>query len=171
MFFLKEEERTITLHPSFFGPNIQRYLTDQLLNDVEGTLQGDYFVVCVLDPHEYSEGKIVPGSAFAEFKVHYRAIVWKPFKGEIVDAQVSAVQASGFFVQIGPMQAFIGRAQIPADIKYDAQATPPQWTDHADQIIENGTQIRLRIKGIRTEMGSLFAIGGIREDYLGVIDA
>lgn len=33
-----------------------------------GTLQGDYFVVCVLDPHEYSEGKIVPGSAFAEFK-------------------------------------------------------------------------------------------------------
>lgn len=36
MFFLKEEERTITLHPSFFGPNIQRYLTDQLLNDVEG---------------------------------------------------------------------------------------------------------------------------------------
>lgn len=34
-----------------------------------GTLQGDYFVVCVLDPHEFSEGKIVPGSAFAEFRV------------------------------------------------------------------------------------------------------
>ena len=84
MFFLKEEERTITLHPSFFGPNIQRYLDDQLLSDVEGTVQGDYFVVCVLEPHDYSEGKIVPGSAFAEFKVHYRAVVWKPFKGEVV---------------------------------------------------------------------------------------
>jgi hypothetical protein len=36
---------------------------------VLGTLQGDYFVVCVLDPHEFSEGKIVPGSAFAEFRV------------------------------------------------------------------------------------------------------
>jgi DNA-directed RNA polymerase II subunit RPB7 len=84
MFFLKEEERTITLHPSFFGPNIQRYLDDQLLSDVEGTVQGDYFVVCVLEPHDYSEGKIVPGSAFAEFRVHYRAVVWKPFKGEVV---------------------------------------------------------------------------------------
>jgi DNA-directed RNA polymerase II subunit RPB7 len=36
MFFVKEEERTITLHPSFFGPNVKRYLQDQLLNDVEG---------------------------------------------------------------------------------------------------------------------------------------
>lgn len=84
MFFFKEEERTINLHPSFFGPNITKYLDDQLLGDVEGTLQGDYFVVCVMQPHEYSDGKIVPGSSFAEFVVHYRAIVWKPFKGEVV---------------------------------------------------------------------------------------
>lgn len=84
MFFYKEEERTINLHPSFFGPNITKYLDDQLLGDVEGTLQGDYFVVCVMQPHEYSDGKIVPGSSFAEFVVHYRAIVWKPFKGEVV---------------------------------------------------------------------------------------
>lgn len=84
MFFLKEEERTITLHPSFFGPNIHRYLSDQLLNDVEGTNQGDYFIVCVLDSYEFSEGKVIPGSAFAEYRVHYKAIVWKPFKGEVV---------------------------------------------------------------------------------------
>jgi DNA-directed RNA polymerase II subunit RPB7 len=90
MFFLKEDERTISLHPSFFGPNIQRYLGDQLLNDVEGTVQEDYFVVCVLEPHEYSEGKIVPSSAFAEFRVHYRAVVWKPYKGEVVRRRGSA---------------------------------------------------------------------------------
>ena len=103
----------------------------------------------------------------SSLQVHYRAIVWKPFKGEVVDAQVSVIQPNGFFVQIGPMQAFVGRAQIPSDIKYDATATPPQWTDNNDQVIEKGTMVRLRLKGIRGELGSLFAIGGIREDYLG----
>jgi DNA-directed RNA polymerase II subunit RPB7 len=46
MFCIKEEERTITLHPSFFGPNVKRYLSDQLLNDVEGTHDAKW--ICVL---------------------------------------------------------------------------------------------------------------------------
>ena len=36
MFFVKDEERIITLHPSFFGPHVKKYLFDKLLNDVEG---------------------------------------------------------------------------------------------------------------------------------------
>jgi hypothetical protein len=110
---------------------------------VLGTLQGDYFVVCVLDPHEFSEGKIVPGSAFAEFRVSVcgackdeelmkgrytiallsgslskaKSYVYcvpaknhRPYRSLQVDAQVSAIQPNGFFVQIGPMSAFVGRA-------------------------------------------------------------
>lgn len=52
---------------------------------------------------------------------------------------------------------------IPPEIQYDGHATPPQWTDNADQTIEKGTQIRLKIKGMRTDMGSLYAIGTIKE--------
>jgi hypothetical protein len=39
MFFVKDEERIITLHPSFFGPHVKKYLLDKLLNDVEGAHQ------------------------------------------------------------------------------------------------------------------------------------
>lgn len=56
---------------------------------------------------------------------------------------------------------------IPSSIKYDGNATPPQWTDNADQVIEKGTHIRLKIKGIRTELGNMYAIATIKEDYLG----
>lgn len=84
MFFIKDDERLISLHPSFFGPNTKTYLKEQLLNDIEGTIQNDYFVVCVLDGLQFSAGKIVPSSAFAEYKVHYKALVWKPYKGEVV---------------------------------------------------------------------------------------
>jgi DNA-directed RNA polymerase II subunit RPB7 len=107
MFFLKEEERTVTLHPSFFGPHIETYIRNQLFHDVEGQILGDYFTICVLDNIHISEGKVIPGSAFAEFTVHYRAIVWKPFKGEVVDGTVGTCIEAGFFVDIGPLQAFV----------------------------------------------------------------
>lgn len=56
---------------------------------------------------------------------------------------------------------------IPSDIKYDGNATPPQWTDNRDQVIETGTHIRIKIRGTRAEMGKMYAIATIKEDYLG----
>jgi len=84
MFFLYELERTITLHPSFFGPRVKEYLTNRLLEDVEGTCTGQYYIICVMDAYDISEGRVIPGSAVAEYTVHYRAVVWRPFKGETV---------------------------------------------------------------------------------------
>lgn len=84
MFFLHEMERVITLHPSYFGPRIKDYLTARLMADVEGTNNGNYYVVCVLDTYEISDGRVVPGIAHAEYTIHFRAVVWRPFKGETV---------------------------------------------------------------------------------------
>ena len=84
MFFLHDLERTISLHPSFFGPRVKEYLTNKLFQDVEGTCDGSYYIICVVDPTDISEGRVVPGSASAEYTIRYRAVVWKPFKGEIV---------------------------------------------------------------------------------------
>jgi len=84
MYFLYELERVITLHPSFFGPRVTEYLTNRLLEDVEGTCTGQYYIICVMDAYDISEGRVVPGSAVAEYTVHYRAVVWRPFKGETV---------------------------------------------------------------------------------------
>ena len=91
MFFLHELERTITLHPSFFGPKVEDYLKNRLYEDVEGTCTGSYYIICVLDSHDISEGRVVPGSALAEYTVHYRAVVWRPFKGETVGLIVSSL--------------------------------------------------------------------------------
>ena len=55
------------------------------------------------------------------------------------------------------------RQMIPSDITYDANATPPQWTDNGDQVIEKGTNVRIKIKGLRSEVDKMFAIGTIKE--------
>ena len=127
MFFLYELERVITLHPSFFGPRVKEYLTNRLLEDVEGTCTGQYYIICVMDAYDISEGRVIPGSAVAEYTVHYRAVVWRPFKGETVrtrtppeshrrmvrlnakqvDAIVSSVNRMGVFADVGPLPVFV----------------------------------------------------------------
>ena len=84
MFFLYELERTITLHPSFFGSKITEYLTEKLFRDVEGTCNGQYYIVCVVDILDISEGIVIPGLGKADYTVRYRTVVWRPFKGETV---------------------------------------------------------------------------------------
>lgn len=82
-------EHTILLHPSYFGPHMQRYLKDKLYEDIEGKCTGDFYIVAIMDINDYSDGQVMPGSGFAQYSVHYRAVVWKPFKGEVVRTDVA----------------------------------------------------------------------------------
>ncbi|KAL9069809.1 MAG: hypothetical protein Q9161_005268 [Pseudevernia consocians] len=171
MYFLHDMERTITLHPSFFGPRVKEYIRGRLMEDVEGTCTGQFYIICVMDTdtQDFSEGRVVPGSAVAEYTVHYRAVVWRPFKGETVDAIVSSVNREGIFADVGPLPTFVSKHMIPSDIKWDPNATPPQFTDNGDQVIEKGTHLRIKIMGTRSDVGSMFAIGSIKEDFLGFV--
>ncbi|EEP76713.1 DNA-directed RNA polymerase II 19 kDa polypeptide [Uncinocarpus reesii 1704] len=98
----------------------------------------------------------------------YRAIVWKPFKGETVDAIVTSVKNQGIFAEVGPLTVFVSKHLIPPEIKWDPDATPPQYTDNADQVIEKGTNLRIKLIGLRNDVRNMFAIGSIKEDYLGI---
>lgn len=44
---------------------------------------------------------------------------------------------------------------------------PQQYTDHADQVIEKGTSLRLKILGVKPDVAAINAIGTIKEDFLG----
>ncbi|KAI0165972.1 RNA polymerase Rpb7-like domain-containing protein [Xylariaceae sp. FL1272] len=179
MFFLYNLERRVTLHPSYFGKNMHELVTGKLLKDVEGTCTGSYYIISIMDTFDISEGRILPGSGLAEFTVGYRAVVWRPFKGETVDAVVVSVNQHGFFAEAGPLRIFVSthihdidRAcrilqLIPQEIRWDPNATPPQFTNNEDTTIEVGTHVRVKIMGTRAEVGELWAIGSIKEDYLG----
>ncbi|TVY27728.1 DNA-directed RNA polymerase II subunit [Lachnellula hyalina] len=173
MFFVLSLTHQVTLHPSYFGRNMHELVTGKLLKDVEGTCTGRYFIITIMDTVDISEGRILPGSGLAEFTVHYRAVVWRPFKGETlahfaqVDAIVTSVNAVGFFADAGPLPLFVSSHLIPTDIKFDPNATPPQFTNNEDSVIEVGTHVRVKLIGTRAEVGGMYAIASIREDYLG----
>jgi DNA-directed RNA polymerase II subunit RPB7 len=87
-----------------------QYLKSKLLADVEGTCTGQFgYIICVMDGMkiDVGKGRVIPGSGAAEFDVKYRAIVWRPFKGEVVDAIVTNVNKMGFFADVGPLSVFV----------------------------------------------------------------
>ena len=65
-------------------------------------------------------------------------------------------------------QGLIGVVQmIPSQLKFSMEGATPSFADNEGQTVEAGSQVRLRIKGIRSELNQMYAIGSIREDYLG----
>ncbi|GJJ11213.1 hypothetical protein Clacol_005445 [Clathrus columnatus] len=153
MFFIKELSHTILLHPSYFGPRMTEFLEKKLYADVEGTCSGEFgYIIAVINVIDIGKGMVLVGSGQAEFITRYRAIVFKPFKGEVVDAVVNNVNKL-----------------IHPDLRFDSNSNPPSFAS-ADQIIEKNTKVRLKIVGTRVDATEIFAIGTIKEDHLGVIE-
>ncbi|KIY51911.1 hypothetical protein FISHEDRAFT_64042 [Fistulina hepatica ATCC 64428] len=170
MFFIKELTHTILLHPSYFGPRMVNFLESKLYADVEGTCSGQFgYIIAVVGLIDIGKGIVLSGSGQAEFITRYRAVVFKPFKGEVVDGIVDRVTKMGFFVNVGPLQVFVSQQLIHPDLKFDPNSNPPSFASD-EQIIEKNTKVRLKIVGTRVDATEIFAIGTIKEDHLGVIE-
>ena len=70
-------------------------------------------------------GLIQPGRGFVVYPVEYRAIVFRPFKGEVLDAVVSQVNKIGLRCEIGPLECFVSRHCIPAEMEFDPNSATP----------------------------------------------
>ncbi|KAJ1994347.1 DNA-directed RNA polymerase II subunit [Dimargaris cristalligena] len=169
MFFLKKLKHTITLHPRFFGPEMEDFVKTKLYQDVEGTCTGRYgYVITVVEVIKISKGRLISGLGSAEFEVEYQAIVFKPFKYEVLDGIVKNVSKMGFFVDVGPLVVFVSSHAMPSDMKFDSTANPPCFQSD-EQTIDKGALVRLKIMGLKMEPNDIRAIGTIKEDYLGMI--
>lgn len=72
----------------FFGCML---VVDTPLSSI-GTCSGEFgYIIAVINVIDIGKGMVLVGSGQAEFITRYRAIVFKPFKGEVVDAVVNNV--------------------------------------------------------------------------------
>jgi DNA-directed RNA polymerase II subunit RPB7 len=74
---------------------MSHHLESKLYSDVEGTCSGRYgYIISVIGIRDIGRGTVVSGSGMAgqaEFITRYTAIVFKPFKGEVMDGVVGNV--------------------------------------------------------------------------------
>ena len=182
MFFLKDLTQRIQLHPECFGPSLQSYIAASLHREVEGTCTGRYgYIISVLSIKSISHGKILDGLGYAEFTISFQAIVFKPWKGQVLDATVTSVNKMGFFAEVGPLTIFVSCHLLPGEMQFEAGSVPcyvavdagagGMMEEGGAQRIVAGEQVRVRIIGTRVDATEIFAIGTIKEDYLGLISA
>jgi hypothetical protein len=68
------------------------FLTKRLYDEVEGTCSGRFgYIISVVDVVDIGRGILQSTSGFAEFTIIYKAIVFKPFKNQVVDGVVTTV--------------------------------------------------------------------------------
>ncbi|KAL5549462.1 hypothetical protein UlMin_004693 [Ulmus minor] len=65
------------------------------------------FVVAIMSIENIGKGLICDGTGFVTFLVKYQCVVFRPFKGEILEAVVTTVNKMEFFTEAGPVQIFV----------------------------------------------------------------
>jgi DNA-directed RNA polymerase II subunit RPB7 len=109
-----------------------------------------YSAVTTID--DIGSGIIQPGQGFVVYPVKYKAIVFRPFKGEVLDAVVTQVNKVGMFAEIGPLSCFISHHSIPADMQFCPNGNPPCYkSKDEDVVIALEDKIRLKIVGTRVD--------------------
>ncbi|URD89523.1 DNA-directed RNA polymerase II [Musa troglodytarum] len=171
MFFHITLERNMQLHPRHFGPHLRDKLVAKLMKDVEGTCSGRHgFVVAITGVEDIGKGLIREGTGFVTFPVKYQAVVFRPFKGEILEAVVTMVNKMGFFAEAGPVQIFVSNHLIPDDMEFQSGDMPNYTTSDGSVKIQKDSEVRLKIIGTRVDATEIFCIGTIKDDFLGVIN-
>ncbi|KAJ3326221.1 DNA-directed RNA polymerase II subunit [Boothiomyces sp. JEL0866] len=170
----KQFTHTINLHPQYFGRQIKEFLIQRLYAEVEGTCSGRYgFIISVVDIVDIGKGVLQSNTGFAEYRIEYKAIVFKPFRNEVFDGIVTTVNKVGFWCEVGPLQVFISQHLIPEYLQFDPNANPAAYVGKGEEFgdagvrIEKGEAVRIRISGTRVEATAIFATGTLKEDYLG----
>lgn len=113
VFFTQTLERTITVHPMHLGPLLRNKIKDQLIAEVEGMpVDSAGFIITVLSIDEggLSKGLVDALTGFARYRLSFRALMFRPFKNEVLDCEVKSVSEVGFFAEAGPLNLLISSA-------------------------------------------------------------
>jgi DNA-directed RNA polymerase subunit E'/Rpb7 len=106
------------------------------------------YIVSVISINSIGEGKVLPSTGQARFKTSYTAVVFKPFKGEVMDGRVTNVNKvsylilridapahsqMGFFAMVGPLQVFVSShvSLLPLN---NHTTTPPHNSPYHDEL-------------------------------------
>jgi len=158
------------LHPKHFDKDIRDKIKTKLKEKVEGKATGR-FGYTILVTHLISIGKGVldDSTGYAHYPVQYYALVFRPFKGEILAAKVKTISKQGMFAEAGPLEIFVSKTQMPEDLRFDDSTGLNCYFSEEDRI-EVGSLIRVKLIGLRFASDDINVIGTIREDYLGLLE-
>ncbi len=167
MFFVMNFEQAIIMPPSSLYKDLKNHLVAKLIEKVQGSVTEKYgYIICVISIEDPSSGKILDTSGDVLFNMRYKAVVMKPFQGEVMDGVIEKVEKYGIHVAVGPIKIFISNNQFPPDFIYREDNNMYESKMNSDKLkVDN--EVRLRIMGVQFEGNEFHPTGTMNENYLG----
>jgi DNA-directed RNA polymerase II subunit RPB7 len=167
MFLVMFFEQAIIMPPSCLYKNLKDLLKAKLIEKVEGSVSEKHgYIICVLSVDDPSTGKILDTSGDVLFSIRYKAVIMKPFVGEVVDGVIEKVDQYGIHVNVGPIKVFISNSQFPPDFEYSGSNNYYISRSKNDKL-SVGSEVRFRIMGVQFEGNEFHPTGTMNENYLG----
>mmetsp|Transcript_3955 Transcript_3955/g.3548 ORF Transcript_3955/g.3548 Transcript_3955/m.3548 type:complete len:176 (-) Transcript_3955:90-617(-) len=174
MFYMARLRKDIQLEPFYLGKQMRGQVRRKLIEELEGQCLGKYgFVIFILD---IDDNDILPGliendTGSCNVIVWYTAVFLKPFKHQVLDAIVYAVDELGFFCRVGPLQIFVSRFCLPNYLVYDTTSCDSWISSDRSVDIRIDKVVRIRIIGVSPlEAGQMTATATIKDLFLGELD-
>lgn len=120
MFFFVMISKHVRVPPEFLGPNMFDYV-NQKLNEMMGSCTVQYGYLLTIYNVEAIENGVVNQFGEALFTVRFKALVFRPLKGEVLDGVVEGIERVGIEVGIGGFRVFIPHTKIPERMQYNSK--------------------------------------------------
>ena len=170
--FAQTMHKELQLEPQDFGRQLRSTIHSRLIDEVEGKpLGADGYVIHVTQVHDDVGEGVIEDDGKVTFNISYQAILFRPFKNEVLDAKVTVVNEHGFFAKVGPMNVFVSRHAMPLDLQDGYDANGNMWvTNDAEGEIRRDCAVRLKVMNTEVLTNEINAIGSIQQDFMGLID-
>ena len=166
--------KELQLEPQDFGRELKQIIHGRLISEVEGKpLGAEGYVIHVtqVDFDCMDEG-MIEDDGKVTFNISYQAIMFRPFKNEVLDAKVTVVNEHGFFATVGPMNVFVSKHAMPPDLQDGYDAGVNQWVSQDEEVeIKKDSGVRLKVMNTEVLTNEINAIGAIKDDFMGRIDS
>jgi DNA-directed RNA polymerase II subunit RPB7 len=167
MFFVMTFEQAIVMPPNTLHKDLKNLLKAKLIEKVQGSVTEKYgYIICVIYIEEPSSGKILDTSGDVLFNMRYKAVIMKPFQGEVLDGVIEKVEKYGIHVAVGPIKVFISNSQFPPDFVYREDNNLYESKMNNDKL-KIDSEVRFRIMGVQFEGNEFHPTGTMNENYLG----
>lgn len=96
------------MQPQAIGKNYVEQVENMLRNEIEGhCIPGVGFIVTLIQILQRKKGMVQPGTGHVKVPVQYRALVFKPLTGEVMDTIITECLPLGIMCTCGPLKCFV----------------------------------------------------------------
>jgi len=191
MFFEVIRKKNVALHPRYFNKDLERMLLKVLMNEVVGNFDKRYgHVIAITELLDKQPGLIQSGTGLAVFAVTFSCVVMRPFKDEVLEAEVLNCSRMGMYLEVGALTVLVARPQIPSEFtfeegeircwrrmsgedkgdKEEGDEDEDDEDDEENETIQQGSKVRVKLIGVQIEASGMCALATIKGPFLGLMD-